>query len=106
MSRPPPRSTRTDTRFPFTTLFRSLRGEMSWALFKDGLMRTWKSTGTILWITFGATALAGAYSVAGGPTYVANLIVGADLPTMGILAVMMLVFLFLDRKSTRLNSSH
>src|SRR3546814_153774 len=95
MSRPPPRSTRTDTRFPFTTLFRSLRGEMSWALFKDGLMRTWKSTGTILWITFGATALAGAYSAAGGPTYVANLIVGADLPTMGILAVMMLVFLFL-----------
>lgn len=72
-----------------------LRGEMSWALFKDALMRTWKSTGTILWITFGATALAGAYSIAGGPTYVANLIVGAELPTMGILAVMMLVFLFL-----------
>src|SRR3546814_10432893 len=72
-----------------------LRGEMSWALFKDALMRTWKSTCTILWITFGATALAGAYSVAGGPTYAANLIVGADLPTIGILAVMMLVFLFL-----------
>ncbi|MGF1629120.1 MAG: TRAP transporter large permease subunit [Kiloniellaceae bacterium] len=73
----------------------TLRGEMSWALFKDSLMRTWKSTGTILWITFGATALAGAYSIAGGPTYVANLIVGADLPTMGILLVMMLIFLFL-----------
>src|SRR3546814_15123167 len=58
-------------------------------------MRTWTSTGTIRWITFGATALAGAYSFAGGPTYVVNLIVGADLPTMGILAVMMLVFLFL-----------
>ncbi|GAB4357513.1 MAG: TRAP transporter large permease subunit [Kiloniellaceae bacterium] len=73
----------------------TLRGEMSWTLFKDSLMRTWKSTGTILWITFGATALAGAYSIAGGPTYVANLIVGAELPTFGILLVMMLIFLFL-----------
>ena len=73
----------------------ALRRELTWSLFKDSLMRTWKSTGTILWITFGATALAGAYSIAGGPTYVANLIVGADLPTMGILLVMMLIFLFL-----------
>lgn len=73
----------------------TLRGELSWRLFLDALMRTWKSTGTILWITFGATALAGAYSIAGGPTYVANLIVGADLPTFGILLVMMLIFLFL-----------
>ncbi|MEQ9607820.1 MAG: TRAP transporter large permease subunit, partial [Kiloniellaceae bacterium] len=73
----------------------ALRRELTWSLFKDSLARTWKSTGTILWITFGATALAGAYSIAGGPTYVANLIVGADLPTMGILLVMMLIFLFL-----------
>lgn len=73
----------------------ALRRELTWSLFKDSLMRTWKSTGTILWITFGATALAGAYSIAGGPTYVANLIVGAELPTMGILLVMMLIFLFL-----------
>src|SRR3546814_8822480 len=28
MIRPPPRSTRTDTRFPYTTLFRSLQAEM------------------------------------------------------------------------------
>ncbi len=72
-----------------------LRGEMSWALFREALMRTFKSTGTILWVTFGATALAGAYSIAGGPTYVANLIVGAELPTMSIILVMMLIFLFL-----------
>jgi tripartite ATP-independent transporter DctM subunit len=72
-----------------------IRGEMSWSLFKDAMMRTFKSSGTILWITFGATALAGAYTIAGGPTYVANMIVGAELPTMGILLVMMLIFLFL-----------
>ncbi len=72
-----------------------LRREMSWTLFREALMRTFKSTGTILWVTFGATALAGAYSIAGGPTYVANLIVGAELPTLGVLLVMMLIFLFL-----------
>jgi tripartite ATP-independent transporter DctM subunit len=73
----------------------TLRGEMSWALFKEALMRTWKSTGTILWITFGATALAGAYTIAGGPTYVANLIIGTELPTFGILLLMMAIFLIL-----------
>ena len=73
----------------------AFRGELTFSLFKEALMRTFKSTGTILWVTFGATALAGAYSISGGPTYVANLIVGAELPTMGILLVMMVIFLFL-----------
>ena len=72
-----------------------LRREISWLLFREALMRTFKSTGTIMWVTFGATALAGAYSIAGGPTYVANLIVGAEMPTCVVLLVMMLIFLFL-----------
>jgi TRAP-type mannitol/chloroaromatic compound transport system permease large subunit len=71
------------------------RGEFTLLLVREALMRTFKSTGTIIWVTFGATALAGAYTIAGGPTYVANMIVGADLPTLGILLVMMLVFLFM-----------
>ncbi len=71
------------------------RGEASLELVWDSLMRTLKSTGTIIWVTIGATALAGAYTIAGGPTYVANLIIGADLPTMGILLVMMLILLFM-----------
>ncbi len=72
-----------------------LRGEFSWALLWDSLMRTLKSTGTIIWVTIGAAALAGAYTIAGGPTYIANLITGADLPTMGILLTMMLILLFM-----------
>ncbi|MCV0397316.1 MAG: TRAP transporter large permease subunit [Rhizobiaceae bacterium] len=73
----------------------TIRRELTWSLFYDSLLRTFKSTGTILWITFGATALAGAYTIAGGPTYIAGLILGADMPTMGILLVMMLIFLLL-----------
>ncbi|MEM8803395.1 MAG: TRAP transporter large permease subunit [Pseudomonadota bacterium] len=72
-----------------------LRGEASFDLVWDSLMRTLKSTGTIIWVTIGAACLAGAYTIAGGPTYVANLILGADLPTMGILLVMMLILLFM-----------
>ena len=71
------------------------RGEASTSLVWDALMRTLKSTGTIIWVTIGATALAGAYTIAGGPTYVANLIIGAELPTMGIILVMMIIFLFM-----------
>jgi TRAP-type mannitol/chloroaromatic compound transport system permease large subunit len=73
----------------------AIRGELSFALVRDAMMRTFRSTGTIIWVTFGATALAGAYTIAGGPTYVANLIVGAEMPTLSILLVMMIIFLFL-----------
>ncbi len=72
-----------------------LRGEFTWFLLRDSLMRTFRSTGTILWVTFGATALAGAYTIAGGPNYVAGLIVNTELPTMGIILVMMVIFLIL-----------
>ena len=58
-------------------------------------MRTLRSTGTIIWVTIGAASLAGAYTIAGGPTYVADLIVGRDLPTMGVILVMMLILLFM-----------
>ena len=42
-----------------------------------------------------AASLAAAYTLAGGPTYVANMIVAAELPTMGIILVMMVIFLIM-----------
>jgi TRAP-type mannitol/chloroaromatic compound transport system permease large subunit len=76
-------------------LFIILRGEFSWALFSEALGRTFRSTGTILMVTFGATTLAGAYSIAGGPAYVANLITGSDLAPFVVILVMMGIFLVL-----------
>lgn len=72
-----------------------LRREMSFEIVWDSLMRTLKSTGTIIWVTIGAASLAAAYTLAGGPTYVANMIVAAELPTMGIILVMMVIFLIM-----------
>ena len=71
------------------------RGEASFDLVWDSLMRTLKSTGTIIWVTIGAATLAGAYTIAGGPQYVAELIIGFDIPTMGIILMMMLILLFM-----------
>ncbi|MCV2875016.1 TRAP transporter large permease subunit [Rhodobacteraceae bacterium XHP0102] len=72
-----------------------IRREMTFDIVWDSLMRTLKSTGTIIWVTIGAASLAAAYTLAGGPTYVANLIIASDLPTMGIILMMMLIFLIM-----------
>ncbi len=73
----------------------ALRGEASVDLVWVSLMRTLRSTGTIIWVTVGAAALAGAYTLAGGPTYIAGLIVGAEMPTMMVILIMMLILLFM-----------
>lgn len=72
-----------------------MRGEGSFALVWESLMRTLRSTGTIIWVTIGAASLAGAYTIAGGPQYVADLIVGKDLPTMAVILTMMVILLFM-----------
>ncbi|MEQ8899459.1 MAG: TRAP transporter large permease subunit [Roseovarius sp.] len=72
-----------------------VRREMTFDIVWDSLMRTLRSTGTIIWVTIGAASLAAAYTLAGGPTYVANMIVAAELPTMGIILVMMVIFLIM-----------
>lgn len=72
-----------------------LRGEASVGLVWDSLMRTLRSTGTIIWVTVGAAALSGAYTLAGGPSYIAELIVGAEMPTLLVLLTMMIILLFM-----------
>ena len=72
-----------------------LRGEASVALVWDSLMRTLRSTGTIIWVTVGAAALSGAYTLAGGPSYIAQLIVGAEMPAFLVLLTMMAILLFM-----------
>ena len=79
----------------FTIIIIYFRKELSWFLLKDAITRTFKSTGTIITITFGATVLAGAYSLIGGPTYVAGSILGLDVSPMVVILIMMLIFLVL-----------
>ncbi|WP_420333069.1 TRAP transporter large permease [Roseibium sp.] len=71
------------------------RGEASVDLLWVSMMRTLRSTGTIIWVTIGAATLAGAYTLAGGPTYIAQLIIGAEMPTMLVILTMMVILLFM-----------
>jgi len=72
-----------------------IRREMTFDIVWDAAMRTLKSTGTIIWVTIGAAALAAAYTLSGGPTYVANMIVGYDVHAMWIILMMMFIFLIM-----------
>ena len=71
------------------------RRELTYKMFKEALTETFRSVGTIIWVTFGATVLAGAYNLSGGPTYVANSIIGMELPPLGIMLLIMAIFLLL-----------
>src|SRR3546814_12694319 len=97
MIRRPPRSTRTDTLLPYTTLFRSGSAELGWHT--DQCYMTNPATGSFL------------YAVelprTGGNTYWANLQLAYDaLPQKTKDRIDGLNGIFRDRKSTRLNSSH
>ena len=78
-----------------TLILITIRKELGLVMLLESLEQTFKSVGTILWVTFGATVLAGAYSLSGGNKYVADLIFGLDIPPIGVILVMMLIFLVL-----------
>ena len=72
-----------------------IRREIGLAMLLESLEQTFRSVGTILWVTFGATVLAGAYSLSGGNAYVANQILGLDIAPISVILIMMLIFLIL-----------
>src|SRR3546814_4683015 len=106
MIRRPPRSTRTDTLFPYTTLFRALAGRRHRLLcavvvMRDGV-RIWhhNAVATLTMRGFSEDFL-DAYLAAAGDAALAS--VGAyQLEGLGA----QLFARIEDRKSTRLNSSH
>lgn len=77
-----------------------LRGEFSWAMMRDAAMQTLKTTGMIVWIGIGASALVGVFNLMGGINFVSSLITGiSDTPIMVILFMMLILFIlgmFLD----------
>ncbi len=78
-----------------TSILIVIRREAGLTMVLESLEQTFRAVGTILWVTFGATVLAGAYSLSGGNDYVAGAILGMDLAPIGIVLLMMLVFLVL-----------
>src|SRR3546814_11936306 len=105
MFRRPPRSTRTDTRFPYTTLFRSLESGANdpMAVFLTiGLIELVRDPGSS-WtdlVPMLATQLLVGVAVGAAVAWLAHRLINRlQLGIEGLYPV-------LDRKSTRLNSSH
>ena len=73
----------------------AIRNELGPQMFTEALAQTFRSAGTILWVTFGATVLAGAFSLSGGNKFVADAIVGLDVSPIVVILVMMAIFLIL-----------
>lgn len=72
-----------------------IRKELNTVMLLEGLEQTFRSVGTILWVTFGATVLAGAFSLSGGNKFVANAILGLDVAPIVVILVMMFIFFIL-----------
>src|SRR3546814_19933248 len=103
MNRRPPRSTRTDTRFPYTTLFRSWYNESG--VRPDMLVRFDPATETFQsWPIPSGGVHAGIVRHM-RPTHDGNLLIHQS-STNRIIRVDLKGAATQDRKSTRLNSSH
>src|SRR3546814_20703641 len=98
MIRRPPRSTRTDTLFPYTTLFRSslVRNPRNWGV---SLRARTTDSDSLLVPLRRSLSLKGVDAMRRIRDRVAGLDVHRD-------SVVACVELFEDRKSTRMNSSH
>ncbi|MCR9220383.1 MAG: TRAP transporter large permease subunit [Alphaproteobacteria bacterium] len=64
-------------------------------LLRDVLQQTMRICGTILWLTFGASALIGVYGLIGGTRFVGDLMAGLPLEPIQIIMVMMLIIFVL-----------
>src|SRR3546814_5239714 len=107
MIRRPPRSTRTDTLFPDTTLYGDANPALTYAVGGLGLVNGDTVTGALATSATAASDV-GAYAIARGSLAVSSNYAltyqGANLSIDP--AALTLTYRAADRKSTRLNSSH
>ncbi|GGL61468.1 TRAP transporter large permease [Wenxinia marina] len=73
----------------------ALRGRLSVAAVRDAMYETLKTTGMIFGILFGALVFNGFVTVTTIPLHVVGWVASAELPPIGILLLVLLVYLFL-----------
>ncbi|MEO6023151.1 MAG: TRAP transporter large permease subunit [Burkholderiales bacterium] len=78
-----------------TLIASAIRGELTWAMVRESAEQTMRTCGMLLWLSFGATAMIGVYNLAGGPSFVQELITGLAVPPIGVVLIMMLILLVL-----------
>ncbi len=78
-----------------TLIASAIRGDLRWTMIRESAEQTLRACGMLLWLSFGATAMIGVYNLAGGPTFVREIITGLDVAPIVIIVVMMLVLVVL-----------
>jgi tripartite ATP-independent transporter DctM subunit len=62
---------------------------------RDVLLQTLRTSGMVLWLTFGAAALIGVYGLVGGTRFAAEVLAGLDLSPIGTILLMLAVVFLL-----------
>ena len=73
----------------------ALNGRLSWPNMSSAVVETTKVTCMLYWLFFGASALIGIYTIAGGTQYLKELVAGLPFGKWGILAFVNLIWIIL-----------
>lgn len=76
-------------------LISAANGKLSWDLVFSSVKVTGTTVAMLTWIFFGASALVGVYTIAGGTAFLQGLITDLPLPPLGIILVMMAILIVL-----------
>ncbi len=68
---------------------------LSWVMVRDSMYETLRISCMLTWLFFGAQTIIGAYTLAGGTTFVTNAIKALDLGPWGTVILMNLIWVFL-----------
>ena len=73
----------------------AVNGRLSWPNMSSAVVETTKVTCMLYWLFFGASALIGIYTIAGGTQYLKELVAGLPFGKWGILAFVNLIWIIL-----------
>lgn len=73
----------------------AINRRLNWGIFKDSAIRTMKVTCMLIWLFFGASAIIGIYTLAGGAEFVKTTISGLPLGPLGIVIAMQIILIIL-----------
>jgi tripartite ATP-independent transporter DctM subunit len=73
----------------------SVNRKLNWPMVRDSLYETLRISCMLSWLFFGAQTIIGAYTLAGGTTFVTNAIKALDLGPWGTVILMNLIWCFL-----------
>jgi tripartite ATP-independent transporter DctM subunit len=73
----------------------SINRKLNWVMVRDSMYETLRISCMLAWLFFGAQTIIGAYTLAGGTTFVTNALKALDLGPWGTVVLMNLIWVFL-----------